>query len=112
MKIMRYMNYHHLLKNNNSFQLAVLSTKITCRLVLVIIFTGLIFPCFSQGHPATDDEFVGPFPSWINVKTQYGAVGDGVTDETAALQAAFNAIGNSNSTASVVYLPAGTYRIT
>ena len=67
---------------------------------------------YSQSYPATDDEFVGPFASWINVKTQFGAVGNGVTDETAALQAAFNSIGNSNSTASVVYLPAGTYLIT
>ena len=80
--------------------------------LFLLAFSGFLSPCFSQGYPATDDEFVGPFPSWINVKTQYGAVGDGVTDETAALQAAFNAVGNSNSTASVVYLPAGTYRIT
>ncbi len=76
-----------------------------------MFFTGFTSPSFSQSHPVIDDEFVGPFPSWINVKTQYGAVGDGVADETASLQAAFNAIGNPNSTASVVYLPAGTYRI-
>jgi hypothetical protein len=61
--------------------------------------------------PATDDEFVGPFPSWLNVKTRFGAVGDGVTDDTAALQAAFNAAATSQ-TASVAYIPAGTYLIT
>ena len=81
-------------------------------IIFLIILSGLFSSSYSQGHPATDDEFVGPFPSWINVKTQYGAIGDAITDETAALQAAFNAIGNSNSTATVVYLPAGTYRIT
>ena len=56
-----------------------------------------------------DEEFVGPFPSWANVKTNYGAAGDGVTDDTAAIQKALNALGPVNST---LYLPAGTYRIT
>ena len=36
--------------------------------------------------PAAGDEFVGPFPSWANVKTEYGAVGDGKADDTAAIQ--------------------------
>lgn len=106
------MNYTY--KQNNSFPYTAIIfgfKKIACILFL-LIFTSFSSDCFSQGHPATDDEFVGPFPSWINVQTQYGATGDGITDETAALQAAFNAIGNSGSTASVVYLPAGTYRIT
>src|SRR5437879_6253715 len=61
-------------------------------------------------YPARDDEFVGPFSSWLNVKN-YGAKGDSVTDATAAIQAALDAIGNANSTASVVYIPAGTYLI-
>ncbi len=34
----------------------------------------------------TGEEFAGPFPSWKNVKTDYGAKGDGVTDDTAAIQ--------------------------
>src|SRR5204863_386734 len=38
--------------------------------------------------PAQGDEFVGPFPSWINVKTVYGAVADGTADDTAASKAA------------------------
>jgi hypothetical protein len=33
-----------------------------------------------------DDEFVGPFPSWRDAKRDYGAVGDGRADDTAALQ--------------------------
>jgi hypothetical protein len=56
-----------------------------------------------------DEEFVGPFASWANVKTNYGAAGDGVTDDTAAIQNAFNALGPNNPT---LYFPAGTYRIT
>lgn len=55
------------------------------------------------------ESFAGPFPSWANVKTAYGAVGNGTTDDTAALQSAFSAVGSSFD---VVYLPAGTYKIT
>jgi hypothetical protein len=56
-----------------------------------------------------DEEFVGPFPSWANVKTNYGAAGDGISDDTAAIQKALNALGSTNPT---LYFPAGTYRIT
>ena len=62
--------------------------------------------------------FPGPFTSWINVQTQYGAKGDGTTDDTQALQNAINAAAQYTSTGTVtsgpvfVYLPAGTYRIT
>ena len=47
---------------------------------------------------------------WVNVKTDItpAAVGDGVADDTAALQKAFDGV----ATGSVLYFPAGTYRIT
>src|SRR5207249_1237767 len=35
--------------------------------------------------PMQFDEFVGPFSSWTNVKTTYGAVGDGIADDGFAL---------------------------
>ncbi len=50
---------------------------------------------------------------WINVK-DYGAVGDGVTDDTAAIQAAFDAAGNwaSVAFAKTVFIPSGIYKTT
>ena len=46
---------------------------------------------------------------WINVKTNIpAAVGDGITDDTAALQAALN----SSTVGKTIYLPPGTYKIT
>lgn len=69
------------------------------------------------------EEAIGPFASWGNVKTQYGAKGDGVTDDTAALQRALDdmnlMIVNVNNwkiekagSPAVLYFPAGSYRIT
>jgi hypothetical protein len=60
-----------------------------------------------------------PRSDWINVRTDVtpAAVGDGITDDTAALQAALDRISDHGEvTASaarprIVYLPPGTYRI-
>ncbi|TDH25151.1 hypothetical protein EXU57_13660 [Segetibacter sp. 3557_3] len=79
--------------------------------LLTLLVCSLTQAVAQTGHPTSDDEFVGPFASWINVKTQFGAAGDGVADDTEELQAAFDAVGNADSKASVVYLPPGTYRI-
>lgn len=57
------------------------------------------------------EEFVGPFASWLDVQRDYGAVGDGTTDDTIALQRALDDI-REHKKACVLYLPAGTYRIT
>ena len=51
----------------------------------------------------------GPFNSWLNVQTKYGAVGDGVHDDTNNIQSALSAAQNNSA---VVYFPAGTYKIT
>ncbi len=63
---------------------------------------------------ASSEEFVGPFASWLNVQTGCGgagAVGDGSTDDTAAIQRCLTAL--SPSTA-VVYFPtpSASYKIT
>ena len=62
--------------------------------------------------PSDDDEFIGPLSSWLNVKTDFGAVGDGVADDTIAFQSALNALESASSHANVLYIPAGTYKIT
>ena len=46
---------------------------------------------------------------WLNVVTQFGADNTGAADSTSAIQAAISAL---PSTGGVVYLPAGTYKIT
>ncbi len=57
-------------------------------------------------------DFIGPFDSWADVKRDYGAVGDGQADDTAALQKALDELGPENRKSAVMFLPSGTYRIT
>jgi hypothetical protein len=80
--------------------------------------------CLLGGH-ATGSVDIGPMTwtpraDWINVKNPSaipdlagykGAVGDGVADDTAAIQAIFHFLETHNSGATV-YFPAGTYKIT
>lgn len=71
-----------------------------------------IAPTAPRFAVALDDlESVGPFASWANAKRDYGAVGNGVADDTAALQRALNDLGQPGK-AGVLFLPAGNYRIT
>lgn len=55
-----------------------------------------------------------PRSDWINVQTDVDppASGDGSTDDTRALQLALDRLGPDRRSPKVVYLPAGTYRIT
>lgn len=52
-----------------------------------------------------------PADAAVNVKTEFGAKGDGVTDDTAAIQAAISASAGLSNPKGNVYLPSGTYII-
>lgn len=82
-------------------------------LFLVIIYLSLgTHIVYSQ------ETFSGPFKSWANVKTKFGAKGDGKSDDTKSLQKAIDGLTvstmnfNTGSNAyTTIYLPAGVYCI-
>jgi hypothetical protein len=61
---------------------------------------------------AIGEEFVGPFASWSNVRRDFGAIGDGVADDSNAFQLALNSLSMGTGRSPTLYVPAGTYRIT
>lgn len=86
-------------------------------LILVAIIVSLppasfaARPLTANNQTTQTEEFVGPFANWANVQRDYGAVGDGQADDTAALQHALNDLGTADH-ATILYIPEGTYRIT
>ena len=74
----------------------ILHTIIACLIVSHALAENIVFP-------------TSPDAGAINVKTAFGAVGDGVTDDTAALQSAFTA--NAGTYGRVLYFPNGTYLV-
>ena len=61
-------------------------------------------------YQVTTAGFLGLPPQWFNVRSSaYGATGNGTTDDTTAIQAAITAAHNAGG--GVVYLPAGTYKL-
>ncbi|MHC4692583.1 MAG: glycosyl hydrolase family 28-related protein [Planctomycetota bacterium] len=79
--------------------------------ILKVVVTGLIVCITSFPLPASDEEFIGPFASWRDLKRDYDVVGDGKTDDSTVLQRALDEL-TKHEKACVLYIPAGTYRLT
>src|SRR5450631_2752789 len=60
-------------------------------------------PNLSVPSKAVGDEFVGPFASWSNLKKDFGAVGDGLTDDSDAIQSALSALSTATGKSPVLY---------
>lgn len=93
----------------------------TRRLLLALFVVGLL-PAWVgaqtipiNGNLAVSGKIIGPV--WdkggavYNVKA-YGVVGDGVADDTTAIQALLNLFGRSPNASGYIYFPVGAYKIT
>ena len=76
------------------------------------LISALILASIAIGPAAAQETWAGPFSNWRNAKTFYHAMGDGLADDTAALQQALNELRPGNRPYQTFYLPAGVYRIT
>lgn len=65
------------------------------------------FPANALGPGTVEREVAGKLGEFVSVK-DFGAIGDGAADDTAALQAAINSLVDYSS----IVWPAGTYKIT
>jgi len=84
-----------------------MSTMSKLTLAAAMVVSLLLKYAYAVG----DEDFVGPLPGWRNVKTDYGAVGDGRADDTAAIQRGLDDL-RLHKESCVLYFPAGKYRIT
>ena len=71
-------------------------------LLLLLAAAELVLGAATQSHTCSD--------TMLNAKTQFGAVGDGVTDDSASLQSAIDAAVACGGKA--VFVPVGTYVLT
>src|ERR1700754_1340814 len=80
---------------------------------ITVCWIAILIHSIAQGQalsPGGNTEFVGPFASWLDAKKNFGAKGDGKADDTKALQAGLDAAA-TDPNHSVLYLPAGIYKI-
>ncbi len=83
-------------------------------LFILLFLTSVSLRSSSQTiqYVQTGEEFSGRLNSWKNVKTDFGAMGDGITNDAPAINAALLAMKNpATDSFSVLYFPAGIYLI-
>jgi hypothetical protein len=74
---------------------------------------GICLALAASQAPAAPERLVFPNdPSVLDVKRDFGAVGDGVADDTTALQRGLAASWGSGGPTRVLFIPNGTYRVT
>ena len=69
-------------------------------------------PAFAGNSVSNAERTFPPDSGMVNVKTQYGAKGDGVSDDTAAIQAAISSVvHHPQAGPRIIFFPAGTYLV-
>ncbi len=76
--------------------------------ILWALFLVTALPIGAQSHQTY---FPSANLSWKNLKTDYGAVGDGITDDTEAFRAAVKTYLNPYNSAIAIFIPNGTYLV-
>jgi len=74
---------------------------------IVITCLCCLFGTIAVARSATvrDEEFLGPFPTWYDLKKDFGAVGDGKADDTTALQKALDSVGTPELKRNAIWVP-------
>ena len=79
-------------------------------LAKLLLGAALVFP---TGAAADTERIAFPNdPSVLDAKRNFGAVGDGVADDTTALQRGLAASWGSGGSTKILFIPNGTYRVT
>ncbi len=92
-------------KKNNIYQIV---RHLTFTAAVFVSLFLIAEPTAISAQDYSDINFPADFSTFVNVKTGYGARGDGYTDDTAALQ---RAISENVGTTRILYFPNGVYLI-
>ena len=83
----------------------MIQSKFKAAIPAVVLWQILTISAFAQQTYFPSDV------AWKNIKTDYGAVGDGVADDTSAFQQAFATTLNQYNSRVAIYVPNGTYLV-